>query len=61
MFSNSFTWFLVNIAISAFWLAIALSTKQYFVALGSIFFIAMAMLVDLPDSSSDEGSSDDDS
>ena len=58
MFSNSFTWFLVNIAISAFWLAAAISTKQYFVALGSIFFIAMAMLVDLPDSSSEEGSGD---
>lgn len=59
MFSNSFTWFLVNIAVSAFWLAAALSTKQYFVALGSIFFLAMAMLVNLPDSSSEEGSSDD--
>jgi len=59
VFSNSFTWFLVNIAVSAFWLAAALSTKQYFVALGSIFFLAMAMLVNLPDSSSEEGSSDD--
>ena len=60
MFSNSFTWFVVNLAIAAFWLAAALSTKQYFVALGSIFFIAIAMLIDLPDSSSEEGSSDDD-
>jgi hypothetical protein len=60
MFSNSFTWFVINLAIAGFWLAAALSTKQYFVALGSIFFIAMAMLVDLPDSSSEEGSSDDD-
>jgi hypothetical protein len=61
VFSNSFTWFIVNIAISAFWLAAALSTKQYFIALGSLFFIAIAMLVDLPDSSSEDGSSDDDS
>jgi hypothetical protein len=60
VFSNSFTWFVVNLAIAAFWLAAALSTKQYFVALGSVFFIAMAMLIDLPDSSSEEGSSDDD-
>lgn len=58
MLGNSFTWFLVNLAISAFWLAIAISTEQYFVALGSIFFIAIAMLADLPASSSEEGSAD---
>jgi hypothetical protein len=58
MFSNSFSWFLVNLAISVFWLAVAISTEQYFLALGSIFFIAIAMLVDLPASSSEEGSAD---
>jgi hypothetical protein len=54
MFTNSFGWFVINLAIAAFWLAVAISTKQYFVALGSIFFIGIAMLVDLPDSSSDD-------
>jgi hypothetical protein len=63
MFSNSFTGFLLSVAISAFWLAVSLSTGQYFIALGSIFFLALAMLMELPDSSSEEGSShnDDDS
>ncbi|MEO8456766.1 MAG: hypothetical protein ABI559_03030 [Chloroflexota bacterium] len=55
MFSNSFAGFFVNLLISFFWLAIALSTKQYFLALGSFFFIGFALLVDLADSSSEEG------
>jgi hypothetical protein len=60
MFDNSFTWFLVNIAISAVWLAGAVATHDYFVALGAVFFIGIAMLIDLPGASSEEGSSDED-
>jgi urea transporter len=55
VFSNSFTGFFVNLLISFFWLAIAISTKQYFLALGSFFFIGFALLVDLADSSTEEG------
>jgi hypothetical protein len=60
MFDNSFSWFLVNIAISAFWLAAAVASHDYFVALGAVFFIGLAMLIDLPGASSEEGSSEDD-
>lgn len=60
MFDNSFSWFLANIAISAFWLAGAVATHDYFVALGALFFIGVALLIDLPMSSSEEGSADDD-
>jgi hypothetical protein len=58
MFDNSFSWFLVNIAISAFWLAAAVASRDYFVALGALFFIGIALLIDLPASSSEEGSAD---
>jgi hypothetical protein len=58
MFGNSFSWFLVNIAISAFWLAAAVASHDYFLALGAVFFIGIAMLIDLPGASSEEGSSD---
>ncbi len=45
-------------AIAAFWAALALSTQQYFVALGALFFIGVALLIDLPASSSEEASAD---
>jgi hypothetical protein len=60
VFDDSFSWFLVNIAISAFWLAGAVATHDYFVALGALFFIGVALLIDLPASSSEEGSADED-
>ena len=59
MFDNSFSWFLINIALSVFWLVAAVATHHYFVALGALFFIGMALLIDLPASSSEEGSADD--
>jgi hypothetical protein len=58
VFDNSFSWFLINMGISAFWLAGAVATHDYFVALGALFFIGMALLIDLPASSSEEGSAD---
>jgi hypothetical protein len=60
VFDNSFSWFLVNMAISAFWLAGAVATHDYFVALGALFFIGVALLIDLPASSSEERSADED-
>jgi hypothetical protein len=60
VFDNSFSWFLINIAISGFWLAAAVATHDYFVALGALFFIGVALLIDLPASSSEEGSADGD-
>ena len=59
MFDNSFSWFLINIAISAFWLVAAVASHDYFVALGAVFFVGIAMLIDLPGASSEEGSKDD--
>ena len=56
MFDNSFSWFLINMGISALWLAGAVATQDYFVALGALFFIGVALLIDLPASSSEEGS-----
>ncbi len=60
MFDNSFSWFLINLAISAFWLAAAIASHDYFVALGAVFFIGLAMLMDLPGASSEEGSAGED-
>ena len=45
MFDNSFSWFLINMGISAFWLAGAVATHDYFVGLGALFFIGMALLL----------------
>ena len=45
MFSNSFTWFLINMAISAFWLAGAVATHEWLLALGALFSSAIATRV----------------
>lgn len=56
--SRNFIWIVSVGAIAAFWAALALSTQQYFVALGALFFIGVALLIDLPASSSEEASAD---
>ena len=53
MFS-SFGWFVVNVFVTLFWLAVALVSGNYFVGLGAIIYIAMLALIDLPASSSSE-------
>jgi hypothetical protein len=58
MFENSFTWWLVNFMISAAWFAGSVMTGNYFLALGSLFYLAAMMIVDLPGASSEEGSAD---
>jgi hypothetical protein len=56
---SSFTWFLINTAITLFWIIIAFATGNPFLAIGSAVWIAILFLVDLPDSSSSDPPPDD--
>lgn len=56
VFDNSFTWWLVNLTVTIAFLVGAVATGNYFVALAGVFYIAVMMLVDLPGTSSEEGS-----
>jgi hypothetical protein len=49
---SSFAWFLLNTAITLFWIIVAIATGNPFLAIGSAIWIAILFLVDLPDSSS---------
>lgn len=57
---NSFAWFFVNTMITIGWLAAAIVTGNWFLAIGSAVWIIVLVLVDLPGSSvSDDGTGDD--
>ncbi len=58
MFSTSFGWWLFNLGVTVAWLAGAIVTGSYFVAAGALIYIFIAMLVDLPGVSSEDGSGD---
>ncbi len=58
MFSDSFSYWLFNLAVTIIWLIIAITSGNYFMAIAAFIFIAMAMLIDLPGTSTEEGSAD---
>lgn len=60
MFDNSFTWWFVNFAISIIWLGGSIATGNYFLAIGGILYLGVMMLIELPGTSSEEGSNDPD-
>jgi hypothetical protein len=57
MLDNSFTFWLVNLGITTVWLVVAIASGNWFFALGGVIFIVIMMLVQLPGTSSEEGSS----
>ena len=56
MFSDSFSYWLFNLGVSIAWFTIAAASGAWFVAAGAFVYIAIAMLVDLADTSSAPGS-----
>jgi len=58
VFSNSFSFWLFNLGVSIIWLAVAVTTGNYFMGAGALFYLLFAMVVELPGTSADEGSSD---
>lgn len=57
MFS-SFGWFVFHVFVTVFWLAVAVTTGQWYWALGSGAYIAVLVFFDLPGTSSDEDGGD---
>lgn len=55
----SFTWFLLNAAVTLFWIVVAFATSNPFLAIGSGIWIAILFLVDLPNSSTTDSAEDD--
>jgi hypothetical protein len=58
MFDNSFTFWLFNFGVTIIWLVGSIWTGNYFIAIGAVFYLAFAMLIDLPSTSAEEGSND---
>jgi hypothetical protein len=56
---NSFTWWLVNLAVTIAFLTASVVTGSYFVAIAGVIYLVVMMLVELPGTSSEEGSTDD--
>lgn len=56
MFSSSFGWWMFNFGVGLVWVAGAIASKNYFIALGGLVFVGLAILIDLPGTSSEEGS-----
>jgi uncharacterized ion transporter superfamily protein YfcC len=57
---SSFTWWFLNLGIAFVWLALAVRNENWFFALGTVIFIIIAFLVDLPETSSTEQRDEDD-
>ena len=58
VFSDSFSYWLFNLAVSILWFIVAIASGNWFMAIGAFVYIAFAMLVDLADTSIEEGSAD---
>ena len=58
MFGNSFTWWLFNFGVALVWVAGALVSKNYFIAIGGLVYAGVTILMDLPGTSSEEGSAE---
>jgi hypothetical protein len=52
--NSSFLWWFVNLGITFVWLAIGIKSESWFLAAGSVIYLAIALLVELPDTTSDE-------
>lgn len=52
--NTSFTWWFINLGITFVWLAIGIKSESWFIAAGSVFYLGLAFLVELPGTNSDE-------
>ena len=57
---NSFTWWFVNLGLTAVWLAVVVKSGSWFLALAVVPYLAIAFLIELPETSSTESWDDDD-
>lgn len=58
MFDNSFAWWLFNLGVSLVWIAGSVVNGNYFLAAGGFIWLAVTTLIELPGTSSEEGSAD---
>ncbi|HVP04664.1 MAG TPA: hypothetical protein VMT90_03200 [Dehalococcoidia bacterium] len=58
MLRDSFSWWFFNFGVGLIWVAGAYASKNYFIAIGGLVYVAFAILIDLPGTSSEEGSAD---
>jgi hypothetical protein len=56
---SSFTWWFINLGITFVWLAVGIKTESWFLAAGSVVYLLIAMLVDLPGTSLDDDAFED--
>ena len=52
--NTTFTWWLFNLGVTLVWLAIVVKSGSWFLALGAVVYLAIALLVELPETSSTE-------
>jgi hypothetical protein len=51
---SSFTWWFINLGITFIWLAVGIKSESWFLALGSVVYLGIALMVELPDTSLDK-------
>ncbi len=56
---NSFTWWLINLGVTLVWLAIVVKSGSWFLALGAVVYLAIAFLIELPETTGAESRDDD--
>ncbi len=56
---NTFTWWLFNLGVTLVWLAFVVKSGNWILALAVIPYLAIAFLIDLPETSSTETPDDD--
>ncbi len=57
---NSFAWWFFNLGVTLVWLAIVVKSGSWFLALAVVPYLAIAFLVELPETSSTEAPEDED-
>ena len=57
--NTTFTWWLFNLGVTLVWLAIVVKSGSWFLALGAVVYLAIALLVELPETSKTEPPDDD--
>jgi hypothetical protein len=55
---DSFTWWIINFFIAIAWIAGSVASHNYFFAIGGLVFVALMILLELPGTSSEEGTAD---
>lgn len=56
---NLFSWWFVNLGVTLIWIAIAVKSGSWFLALGVVVYLPIAFLIELPETSGAESRDDD--